>query len=301
MQPEPNKCPLCTFKTTSGSELVKHVEDQHPDKYECSICQESFTTGGDLGKHITHKHKQQSKNTEDWGLIIGDSHIKSVQTRRLEKVCKGKRLRNPASTKPKEGSAYTTTKYWPHARFPDSNLEERLPHLLKERNYDYMITLTPSNNIKNAEDMETNEQYKMAEDTALETLAIVEKAIEKSDTLKSAVIMELLPRADSARLQNLTEFSNFVLKEAVFKSKHKEKITLGSFDALYNFSEEDIFGHPSSYSYDGIHLRGDWGSEAFTDCLRAAVRRSRFSSNMATTTVYSTPISTSNQFQVLSN
>ena len=60
---------------------------------------------------------------------------------------------------------------------------------MSERKYDYLITLTPSNNIKNTENMEVDEQYKLAEHTALETLAIVEKAIEKSETLKNVVII----------------------------------------------------------------------------------------------------------------
>ena len=141
----------------------------------------------------------------------------------------------------------------------------------------------------------------MAEETALETLKIVEKALEDSETLTSAVIMMLPHRADSVRLQDLTEYCNFVLRDAVTTSKHKQKITIGSYDSLDRFSDNDIFGHPSSARYDGIHMRGDWGSEAFTDCIRAAVRRSRFPSNMATTTPILAPISTSNQFEVLSN
>ena len=300
-QPKLLKCPMCNYKNSLESKVTKHVEESHPEKYECDICKKSFENQTDLKTHTTVKHKQQAERNVDWGLIVGDSHIKSVQTRRLEKVCRGKRLRNPAKTSQKEGSAYTTTKYWPNARFPESNLEEKVPKLLSERKYDYLITLTPSNNIKNVENMEANEQYKLAEHTALETLAIVEKAIEKSDTLKNAVIMELPPRADSARLQSLTEYCNFILRESVFRSKHKEKITLGSFDRLYDFSENNIFGHKSSSSYDGIHLRGEWGSEAFTDCIRKAVKRSRFSSSLTTTSSTFTPISTSNQFEVLSN
>ena len=298
---QPVKCPMCNYQNNSVSTLNKHIEERHPEKIECSHCKKDFTSADNLRKHMSDKHKQSSANKVDWGLIIGDSHIKSVQTRRLEKACKGGRLRNPASIKPKTGSAYTTSKYWPNAHFPESNLEERVPKLLSERNYDYMITLTPSNNITNLEGMEYNDQFKMAEETALETLAIVEKALEDSETLKSAVIMELPPRADSVKLQDLSDYCNFVLREAVVNSKHKQKITTGSFDSLYKFSNNDIFGLPSSDRYDGIHLRGDWGSEAFTDCLPAAVRRSRFPSNMSTTTPTLEPISTSNQFQVLSN
>ena len=88
------------------------------------------------------------KTAPDWGLLVGDSHVKYVNSRTVEKKLKGKRLRNPALTKPKEASAYTTTRYWPEAKFPDSNLEDRVPKLLSEREYKYMITLAPSNNIK---------------------------------------------------------------------------------------------------------------------------------------------------------
>ena len=123
------------------------------------------------------------KAEPDWGLLVGDSHVKYVNSRTVEKKLKGKRLRNPALTKPKEASAYTTTRYWPEAKFPDSNLEDRVPKLLSEREYKYMITLAPSNNIKNIENMESVEQYKMAEHTANETLAIVEKALEKTKSL----------------------------------------------------------------------------------------------------------------------
>ena len=182
-QPKLVECPMCNYKNSSESMVTKHVEETHPENYKCATCKKSFENQDSLKSHTTNTHKQQAASNIDWGLIVGDSHIKSVQTRRLEKVCRGKRLRNPASTSRKEGSAYTTTKYWPNARFPDSNLEERVPKPLSERKYDYLITLTPSNNIKNTENMEVDEQYKLAEHTALETLAIVEEAIEKSETL----------------------------------------------------------------------------------------------------------------------
>ena len=86
-----------------------------------------------------------------WGLLVDDSHVKYINSRTVEKKLRCKRLRNPALTKPKEASAYTTTRYWPEAKFPDSNLEERVPKLLSERNYKDMITLAPSNNINNIE------------------------------------------------------------------------------------------------------------------------------------------------------
>ena len=305
MQPEPVKCPMCNFTDNSGSELVKHVENKHPEKYECELCRQHFTSITELNKHITENHVQQNQKSTETGLLIGDSHIKSVSNRILERACKGQRLRNPARTKPSEGSAYTTTRYWPNAKFPDSNLEERLPKLLREKPYEYMITLTPSNNISNVKEMENQMQYKHAESTALETLALVEKAFKDSDTLKDAMIVELPPRVDSERLQSLTEYSNFVLRDAVNKSTLKQRITIASLDGLWDYSEQDIYGHPDSSRYDGIHMRGKHGSKAYTRCIEEAVKSSRFSNTSITpsatfpTTYPSIP--TSNRYQVLSN
>ena len=168
-----------------------------------------------------------------------------------------------------------------------------------------MIALTPSNNISNIKEMDNQRQYQHAESIALETLALVEKALNDSDTLNDAMIVELPPRVDSERLQSLTEYSNFVLREAVNKSTSKHRITVASLDGLWDYREQDIFGHPDSSKYDGIHMRGKHGSKAYTRCIEEAVKSSRFSNTFTTpsatsATTYS-PIPTSNRYQVLSN
>ena len=143
----------------------------------------------------------------------------------------------------------------------------------------------------------------MAEHTAHETLAIVEKALEKNKSLEKAVIMELPPRADNARLQSLTEYSNNVLKNAALNSAFKDKITIGSLDSLYSHSNADIFGHTSSLNYDGIHMRGKSGKWAYTKCIMAAVKTAglTYQHPRTWTPPTATLISTSNSFQALSN
>ena len=149
-----------------------------------------------------------------------------------------------------------------------------------------MITLAPSNNITNIKYMENHLQNESAEHTALETLAIVEKAIQDSDTLEDAIIVELPPRVVSERLQYLTEYSNSVHREAVRKSSLKHKITVASLDALWEYIEQDIYGHPSSSRYDGIHMRGKYGSRAYTQCIQEAVRSSKVCHNPTNTSVF---------------
>jgi hypothetical protein len=53
---------------------------------------------------------QTEVDSGDWCLLLGDSHTKSVQCRRIEEVLKGNCLQNPAYHNPKEGSAYTTSR-----------------------------------------------------------------------------------------------------------------------------------------------------------------------------------------------
>ena len=236
-------------------------------------------------------------------LIVGDSHTKSLNMRMLENALKDKRLSNPASAKPSEASAYTTTRYWPNAKYPDSNLEERIPKLLSERKYTNLIVLTPSNNIKNIEDLPEDQQNQMAVDTPLETLGVVEKALKDNPTLKKVVIVELPPRADSNRLSELTEFSNFVLKGAVNKSKYKNKISIGALDTMFDYSERDIFGSPNYYKYDGIHMYGKLGSKVYSNCVLTALESAGLTSlsgTLESSSAYS-PIPTSNRYSVLSN
>ena len=118
---------------------------------------------------------------------------------------------------------------------------------------------------------------------------------------KDAIIVELPPRVDSETLQSLTEYSNFVLREAVKKSNLKDRITVASLDALWDYNKQHIYGHPSSTRYDGIHMRGKFGSKAYTWRIEEAVKSSRFANTSSSPPSTYSPISTFNRFQVLSN
>ena len=230
--------------------MRKHIEDKHPetfncDKYPesflskngldshkaqvhtdvpphsqkiCTKCEMEFENEADLKTHISDKHI-----SSEWALLIGDSRVKSVKSRQIERKLKGNKLRNPAASSPREGSAYTTTRDWPNARFPDSNLTERIPELLSERAFGSLIVLTPSNNIKNIEHMDWEEQNKLSIKTSIDTVEVIEKALLQHDSLEKVVLVKLPPRADSTRLSELTEFANFSLRGCVEKSKYKDK------------------------------------------------------------------------------
>ena len=98
--PELIKCPMCNFTNSDSTELIRHVTRRHPEKYECDVCHQQFTCKTELTKHGKAIHEQIPKSP-GLGLLIGDSHTKSVSNRILEKACNGKRLRYPARSKPR--------------------------------------------------------------------------------------------------------------------------------------------------------------------------------------------------------
>ena len=205
--------------------------------------------------------KGDTANKTDWSLLVGDSHVKSVKSRKIERKMKGNRLRNPAAASPKEGSAL------PPARTGQMHDTQKATWPYKS-----LIVLTPSNNIKNVETLEKKEQFRLPEKTSVDTVTIVEKALEDNETLEKVVIVELPPRADSEKQAELTKYSNFIVKSKVEKSKFNKNITIAKLDALYNHPEKEIFGPASRSWSDGIHLRGRLGSELYTECILTALR-----------------------------
>ena len=303
--PDTFSCTKCTQTFITKANLDIHQTDAHTEvpQHICNTCEKEFNNNAELSTHILDKH-----NTNNWALLVGDSHVKTVKSRHIERKLKGNKLRNPAASSPREGSAYTTTRDWPNAHFPNSNLADRVPELLKERSFESIIVLTPSNNITNIDQLDWEDQNKLAIKTSTDTVRIVEKALEQHNSLEKAVVVELPPRADSIRLQELTEFANFALRDTIEKSTYRSQITLARLDSLYQYAEKDIFGSPSTRKNDGIHMRGRLGATAYTECIVTALKVAGLclsrSSNMNSTNtdaVNTSTIPTSIYYQVLSN
>ena len=104
-------------------------------------------------------------------------------------------------------------------------------------------------------------------------------------------------------LYNQLSQANFTLRGMIEKSTYKSQITLASLDSLYQYTEKDIFGSPSSRKNDGIHLRGRHGATAYTECIITALKSAGLCLTRSTDTegVNSSSIPTSNYYEVLSN
>jgi hypothetical protein len=73
----------------------------------------------------------------------------------------------------------------------------------------------------------------------------------------------------------LSEYSNFALSSLVEKSELRNRISVVPMTALHFTTDdqmEDIFGSPTSQSFDGIHIKGRLGYQLYNDCLISAIK-----------------------------
>ena len=161
--------------------------------------------------------------------------------------------------------------------------------------------MAPCNDISNIQDLEWEEQYKMAEKSALNTVAVVEEALKDFPGLERFLLLEYPPRADSERLSSLSEFSSFCLREAALRSKCGSRIMVKPLECLNNASNYKVFG-PTNRGprFDGIHLRGNKGKHLFTNDIIFALESAGMT-NMNTNSLEQEveEVATSNRYSTL--
>ena len=286
----------------------KKVEPKSNIQIICDFCEVLTETTNEMETHIKNVHtpppqplepteptRSVNKETANIGntLLIGDSHIRSMNLKAIEKVTGGK-LYTPGYLGGRRGRAYCSTKDWPEAIFPCSNLTDRVPELLagkerdlmkaghgrvsggapQERIYTNLIMQAPCNDISNLSDIGDQEtQYAMAEQSSKNTILVMEKALKDFPSLKKGVILLRPPRADG--LFDLSEHANFVLRGMAERSTLASMITIASMEELHFTDEEKmvkVFGpNISSKSY-GIHMDGEKGKELFTQAIVTGIR-----------------------------
>ena len=254
------KCNKCRLEFQSEAELNSHTANQHV--FKCNDCSYEAHSPTIMDNHTNEKHSWSK--TEDILLVL-DSHANTVKPRTIERRLKGK-LFAPCYSRPKEGRAYCSTSSWPNAKYPENSMETKVKELLKVRPYRGAVMMAPCNDISNIKDLRWEEQYRMAEKSALNTVAVVEEALQDFPGLERFLLLEYPPRADSQRLSNLSEFASFCLRETALKSKYGSRIMVKPLDCLNNASNYKVFG-PTNRGprFDGIHLRGKQGKHLFTN------------------------------------
>ena len=184
--------------------------------------------------------------------------------------------------------------------YPNNNLEDKVTEQLALREHSHLAYGAPCNDISNIRDIhDISEQHRLANKSSENCIKIAEKALTDFPKLEKVVIFERLPRADDS--SDLSEYANFALRVLAEKSKLKNRIFVSMMESLHFSTEEkitDVFGHPNSRSFDGIHPRGKHGRRLYNKCIITAFGNAGMTAQRQTEQEQE-PIPVSNMFSVL--
>ena len=176
-------------------------------------------------------------NDQMMTLLLFDSHIKTVNTKRVEeaiggllftaKIDKGKRVYNSA-----EFSNMT-------ARFPAQNLKTVLPKLINERPYQKLILQASCNDVSNAKHIQdVKELFEVGKLSSQNVVEAAKEALKMSFSLKEIIIIPRSPRIDDDKLAAVSDYANDCLFPLVAETADK-RIKLGSVNSVPFKSEAD--------------------------------------------------------------
>ena len=246
---------------------------------KCDKCDHTTTNERRMNNHVRNIHMWTRPSKASSSLLVGDSHLSSIDLREVEK-CLGRKamLFMPGAARPREDRAYCSTPDWPGARYPENSLQQMVPELLGERNYTNLILLAPTNDITNLEDIDNKqEQERLAAQSARNTVDIAVKALQ---SVEKVLIMEQPARVDN--MAELSEFSKKKLREFVASCTKAGSIKIGSSQTHIVASKEnraEVFGKPTKRKADGIHMRGVGGKKFLTETINEALQYSGLGDN----------------------
>ena len=238
----------------------------------CNSCGHLATNERRMSNHIRNMHTALQPTSTPLTLLVGDSHLNSLNLRQVEEALGQKaRLITPGAARPREDRAYCSSPDWPGARYPQNSLQQMVPELLGERRYKNLIILAPSNDISNLKEVQgKQERERLAIQSARNTVQVAEQALKSVDQV---LIMEQPVRVDE--MADLSELSKNKLRELVKSCPLAGKIKIGfSRPDILTSSEKkkEVFGRPNDRGVDGIHMRGTGGKKFLSETVIEAVK-----------------------------
>ena len=98
------------------------------DTIQCDRCGHTTTSERRMENHIRNIHISPQLASKPLTLLVGDSHLGSVNQREVAKVLgRGSWLVTPGATRPREDRAYCSTPEWAGARYPNNSLQQMVP------------------------------------------------------------------------------------------------------------------------------------------------------------------------------
>ena len=225
-----------------------------------------------MSNHVGNMHNGSKSSSTPLTLLVGDSHLNSLNLRQVEEVLGRKAsLIAPGATRPREDRAYCSSPDWPGARFPQNSLQQMVPEQLGEREYTNLILLAPTNDITNLREIVSRtERERLAVQSAKNTIRVAEQALKSVETV---LIMEQPLRVDD--MAELSEFSKRKLREFAKSCPLAGRIKIGSsrLDIIScDEKKKEVFGKPTDRGVDGIHMRGAGGKRFLSETVIEAIK-----------------------------
>ena len=201
-------------------------------------------------------------------LMVGDSVAHNANFRVIEKA---------TNTTIKTAKAYSSR--WDNtARFPDQNVTKVAQDELKKAKFDYLVLAAPTVDKTNIDasnikpDDSTEAIKKKVETSCKDMFHVAERALESNSSLKEVIIMNHAPRFDTKEADpvnikpKLATFANNLLEEKWLESSYKNRIHVGSHElpCVPGPQQKKLYADQRDGNYDGIHLYGAQGKQAFT-------------------------------------
>ena len=205
-------------------------------------------------------------------LYVGDSIAQNANIAQIEKVTK---------TRIKTQRAYSSINdsKWPQTNFIDTT-PAALANTQEDDDFSYLVLSAPTVDISNMDTTKlTNndnvEAYKQKIAISCENMfSVAECALAKNENLKTVVLMEHAPRYDiphndpTGLKPELVKFANNHYQQLLQNSSIKKNILIGKHslgcppDMISAHYQDDRSGR-----FDGVHLYGSKGKEAYTESV----------------------------------
>ena len=243
-----------------------------------------------MDMHIAAKH-QRPHHTPDLTLLVGDSHMKTINCRAVEAGLGGAKFvcgehiaapltgrRSPRAGKP--GRAYNSVGSWPNAKYPESSLDKVVPKLLAQTKSPIttLVVQSPTLDLTNLNHptlLREPAHRDLVLQSARNVVQTMERALAENPSLRKGVILEQLPRANFSHLSNMAKIYNSTLQQLVAQSPyHRQLVVVGHLALTLTAAAntEAMFGQRSSRRSDGVHFRGPEGARQHTDSVLSALK-----------------------------
>ena len=164
--------------------------------------------------------------------------------------------------------------YKADAQRPNNNFMHAAMNAPTKREYSYAILQGSCTDITNLDIKSVDKNYEFfKQEVAIASKNMISAArtiLLRNPEVKKVLILDRIPRFDiddPFQVKNeLSEYGNAVFRQELDKSDHKDRIFLAS-HSLPNVFQENLYGHPSDYNVDGIHLNGPDGRNFYTRSL----------------------------------